>query len=458
MLLHFLWNLTTFIIALGILITIHELGHFLAACFCKVKVERFSIGFGPVIWRWRDSNNTEYIISIILLGGYVKLLDTTHAHIVGYGTDNAFNKKNIWQKIIIISSGSIFNFIFSILLYTLVYMIGVPMHKPIINAIIPDSIIASAGIPAGVEIKSVNNISTPDWSAVRMQMLNNIGNTKLIISTTSINNIHLHKYTINLTKRWFDTFTNIADPVMILGIVPDNAIITSIIASIQPNSVAAHSTLKVGDEILSVNGQPIYDWNSFIINIKNNPGKIFKISVKRQQEVLFCYIQPEKDYFIHSRVTERVIGIFPEIIIVPEKNDVICHYKIYHAIFQACHKTWELIYLTINALIKVMFGDIKITYIGGPIAIAKGAGAAANFGLISYLIFLAVININLGIVNLLPLPYLDGGYLLFLILEKINGKLISENIKNFGYVIGFFLLMLIIFFALFNDIYKLWQN
>lgn len=456
-LLHFLWNLITFIIALGILITIHEFGHFLAARFFGVKVERFSIGFGPALWKWRDSNNTEYIISIILLGGYVKLFNTQSC-VIHDDTENAFNKKNILQRMIIISSGSIFNFFFATLLYILIYVIGIPEHKPIIHAVVPDSIIAHAGIPAGVEIKSVNNVPTLDWDAVRVQILNNIGNEKLIISTTSLQDILLHKYVVCLSKCWFNTCINIKDPVLMLGILPDNAIIVPIIAVIQPNSIAEHSTLKIGDKILAVNDQSIYDWDTFTTYIKNNAGKIFKISVERQKEILHIYTVPEKKHLIYSNVLEEVIGIFPEIAIFPKKNYIIHKYELHHAIFQACNKTWELIRLTMHALIKIIFGDIKITYIGGPISIAKGAGAAATAGLIYYLMFLAVISINLGIVNLLPLPYLDGGYLLFVILEKINGKFIPKKIQNFGYVIGLFLLILIIFFAFFNDISKLWRN
>lgn len=454
MLLNFFWNVIAFIIALGTLITVHEFGHFLAARFCKVQIERFSIGFGPILWRWYDSNNTEYVISMILIGGYVKLFNTNIYDINNSNVTYSFDYKNIWQKIIIILSGSIFNFIFSILLYTLVYMIGMPTQKPIIQNIIPNSIVAHSGISSELEIKSINKVQTHNWEEVRFQILNNIEKEKFTISTTSLDHAHYNTYNIKLPKNWFNNHINM-DPIIALGILPYDTQIIPIISNVQPLSIAERIGLKIGDKILAINDQSIYDWDSFIINIKNNPKKNFKISIERKHKILHYYMTLDEKYLINSNTIEGVIGILPKIIVVPKKNYVINQYKLHNAIFQACNKTWELTCLIIKMLTKVIFGDIKIINIGGPISIAQGAGNAAQFGLVYYLMFLAVISINLGIINLLPFPTLDGGRLFFLILEKIYGKSISQKIQNFGYTVGFILLILIMCFTFFNDISRL---
>lgn len=455
MLLHFLWHFLAFIIALGMLVTVHECGHFLTARFCKVKIERFSIGFGPALWKWRDSNNTEYVISIILIGGYVKLFNTQVQDTNLCNINNSFNCKNIWQKTVIILSGSIFNFIFSILLYTLVYMIGVPIDKPIIHTIIPNSIIAQSGISSGVEIASINNVQTRDWEEVRFQCLNSIGKEKIIISTKSTNDMYCNTYTVHLPKDWFNTNFNIIDPIIGLGILPCNARMVPIISSIEPDSVAGRNELKIGDKILAIDNQLIYDWNSFITNIKNHPEKIFKISIERQHKILYFYIKPDKKYLINSTLIEGSIGIFPKIIFDPIEYHKFYQYNLHDAMFRACNQTWELIHLVINTLKKLITGNINIINVGGPISIAKGAGNAAQHGLIYYLMFLAIVSINLGIVNLLPFPALDGGRLFFLILEKIYGKPISQTIQDFGYIIGFILLILVMCFTCFNDISRL---
>lgn len=454
MLLHFLWNLTIFVITLGILITVHEFGHFLMARFFNVKVERFSIGFGPVLWRYHDSRNTEYVISIILIGGYVKLFNDQKDDSKN-NIDSALYYKNIWKNVAIVIAGPIFNFIFSILLYTLVYIVGMPIHKPIIHEIIPNSIIAQSGISPGVEIKSVNNIRTCDWESVRLQFLNSIGKEKIIVSTNSINKIHTNTYIINLPKYWFNTYTDIKDPIIILGIIPDNIRMVPIISNIQSNSIAAHIGLKSGDRILSINDHVINNWNAYLTNIQNISEKNFRISVERKCKILYFNFILDDKCIINSDVIKKIIGISPKIVTFSTTHYSICQYRLHNAFFYACDKTWDLIYLIINTLIKLISGDIKIINIGGPIAIAKGAGNSAHFGLIYYLMFLAVMSINLGVVNLLPLPTLDGGHLIFLFLEKINGQPLSNKFKNLLYIIGFILLMLIMCFACFNDISKL---
>ncbi|URJ23530.1 sigma E protease regulator RseP [Blochmannia endosymbiont of Camponotus sp. C-003] len=457
MILHFLWNLTTFILALSILITVHEYGHFVAARFLKVKVERFSIGFGPILWSWRDANDTEYVISAILFGGYVKLFNTQQT-ITSCNAEcnNSFECKHIWKKIIIVISGPIFNFLFSIVLYVLVFMIGVPIYKPIIHSVIPNSIVDQSNIPSGVEIKSINNIPTHDWDAVRLEILNTIGKKEIIISVTPINNTHIQTYTIHLSHNWFNKSINNKDPIITLGILPFNTHVSLILSEIQSDSAAQRAGLKVGDKIISLDDQLIHNWESFITIIKNNPGKTFKIMVERNNKVLNFSLTPDKKNLISSEKTEGAIGVSPQIICIPSKHHIIHQYGLHLAILEACEKTWKLICLTTNTLFKLITGDIKMTHLSGPIAIAQGAGASAQSGAIYYLMFLSLISINLGIINLLPFPTLDGGHLFFFVIEKIKGKSISKKTQSFGYIIGSIILTLMMCLAIFNDISRLW--
>ncbi|URJ31006.1 sigma E protease regulator RseP [Blochmannia endosymbiont of Camponotus sp.] len=457
MLLHFFWNLVALIFALGILITIHECGHFIAARILKVKVERFSIGFGPILWSRRDSNDTEYAISAVLFGGYVKLYNTQEKSIYcNKGNNNAFNCQHIWKKSIIVASGPIFNFIFSILLYVIIFIIGMPVYKPIIHSIIPNSIIAQSGIQSGVEITSINNIQTHDWDSVRLEIFNSIGKEKLIISTTPINDTCIKTYAINLSRNWFNNLDNTKDPIITLGILPFNTNTVPILSGIKPNSSAEQAGLKIGDKIISIDNQLMHHWKSVITAIKNNPEKSFKISVERENEIINLNVTPNKKNMTHSDKVEDIIGVVPKIISdIPTEYYTIHQYSLYTAILQAFKKTWTLICLTTNTLFKLITGDIRITHLGGPIAIAKGARESAQSGLIYYLMFLSLISINLGIVNLLPFPTLDGGHLFFFIIEKIKGKTISKKIQNFSYIIGSIMLILIMCLACFNDLSRL---
>ncbi|URJ24693.1 sigma E protease regulator RseP [Candidatus Blochmanniella camponoti] len=457
MLLHLFWNLIAFVLALSILITVHEYGHFVAARLLKVKVERFSIGFGPVLWSWRDSNDTEYVISAVLFGGYVKLFNT-QKKIASCNEERnqSFDCKRIWKKSVIVVSGPMFNFLFSIVLYALVFMIGVPIYKPIIHSVIPNSIVAQSHVPSGVEIKSINNILTRDWDAVRLEILNSIGKEKIIISATPINSTHIQTYTINLSRNWFNKSTNNNDPIITLGILPFNTHVSPILSGIQPDSAAQRAGLKIGDKIISIDDQLIHNWESFITIIKNNPEKTFKIIVERKNKILNFSLTPDKKYLIPSDKAEGVIGVFPKITCIPKKHHTIHQYRLYPAILEACKKTWKLICLTTNTLFKLVTGDIRITHLSGPIAIAQGAGASAQSGVIYYLMFLSLISINLGIINLLPFPTLDGGHLFFFIIEKIKGKSISKETQSFGYIIGSIILTFMMCLAIFNDISRLW--
>ncbi|CAD83349.1 membrane-associated Zn-dependent protease [Candidatus Blochmanniella floridana] len=460
MVLDYFWNIVFFILTISLLITVHECGHFLAARFFGVKVEKFSIGFGPIVWSWQaNKDSTEYIISIIPLGGYVKLLDKSSisSDSESYHTRNdSFHSKDSWKRGIIIAMGPIFNIIFSIILYTLVFMIGVPVYKPIINYIFPNSIVEKINIPVGSEIKSINGIKTVDWESVRLNILHNINKEKIVISTICVNNDEIYEksYVIPLSINWLDkSIIKTQDPIIALGVLPCIFRATLNASEIKLHPVSEQDTLQINDKILLINKLPIYNWQSLIQIVKNNSGQSCQLVVERDKHLLYLNVVLIDNYEVDSGKFLKNINFFlaPDIVCKSIKP-VIRTDELFTAILKACNKTIDLFIFTVNALFQLVSGNVRITNLHGPIAIAQGAGKSIHSGINYYLMFLAVVSINLGLINLFPIPILDGGQLCFLLIEKIKGSPLSKKIQNFSYIISFAILILIMVLTTYNDI------
>lgn len=453
--LHFLYSFIVFIIALGILITVHEFGHFLLARCCGVTVERFSIGFGRALWRKCDKRATEYVIAAIPLGGYVKMLDEQTDTVLPERLKETFNNKTIWQRAIIIVAGPAFNFLFAIFIYWLVFMIGMPSYRPIIGDIIPHSIVAKAEILPGMELKSIDDIKIFDWDTVRLQLISKVGNSKIRLGVASFGSSHIEEKTLDLRSWSFEP--NKQDPIITLGIIPLGLRIEPVLAEIQPGSAAMKAGLKAGDKIIKVDGQQVNSWYLLMMKIRDNPGRVLKVTVEQQGRILDVNLTPDVKLVNKDEdELEGFAGMIPKVThFSPDEYKTVRQLGLLQALTHASKKTWYLMQLTISMLAKLVIGDINLNIISGPISIAQGAGMSAEYGLIYYLMFLALISINLGIINLFPLPMLDGGRLLFLLIEKIKGRPVSEKIRDVSYRIGWILLMLLMGLALFNDFARL---
>ncbi|HAF7525188.1 sigma E protease regulator RseP [Salmonella enterica subsp. enterica] len=432
-----LWNLAAFIIALGVLITVHEFGHFWVARRCGVRVERFSIGFGKALWRRTDRYGTEYVIALIPLGGYVKMLDERAEPVAPELRRHAFNNKTVGQRAAIIAAGPVANFIFAIFAYWLVFIIGVPGVRPVIGEITPNSIAAQAQIAPGTELKAVDGIETPDWDAVRLQLVSKIGDQQTTVSVAPFGSDQRQDKTLDLRHWAFEPDKQ--DPVSSLGIRPRGPQIEPVLSEVQANSAASKAGLQAGDRIVKVDGQPLTQWMKFVTFVRDNPGKPLALEIERQGSALSLTLTPD---------TKSVNG-------KAEEYKTIRQYGPFSAILEATDKTWQLMKLTVSMLGKLITGDVKLNNLSGPISIAQGAGMSAEFGVIYYLMFLALISVNLGIINLFPLPVLDGGHLLFLAIEKLKGGPVSERVQDFSYRIGSILLVLLMGLALFNDFSRL---
>ncbi|MGU9867472.1 MULTISPECIES: sigma E protease regulator RseP [Kluyvera] len=446
-----LWNLAAFIIALGILITVHEFGHFWVARRCGIRVERFSIGFGKALWRRVDKRGTEFVIALIPLGGYVKMLDERVDAVAPEMRHMAFNHKTVGQRAAVIAAGPIANFLFAIFAYWLVFIIGVPAVRPVVGEITANSIAAEAQIAPGTELKAVDGIETPDWDAVRMALVAKIGDDSTTLTVAPFGSDQRQDKILNLRHWAFEPDKQ--DPVTTLGIHPRGAQIEPVLAEVQSDSAARKAGLQAGDRIVTVNGQPLTQWMTFVALVRDNPGKALPLEIERQGSLLSLTLIPDTKH--GSGKTEGFAGVVPKVIPLPEEYKTVRQYGPFSAIVEATEKTGQLMKLTVSMLGKLITGDVKLNNLSGPISIAQGAGMSAEYGLIYYLMFLALISVNLGIINLFPLPVLDGGHLLFLAIEKLKGGPVSERVQDFSYRIGSILLMMLMGLALFNDFSRL---
>ncbi|MCK9780654.1 MULTISPECIES: sigma E protease regulator RseP [Enterobacterales] len=447
-----LWNLAAFIIVLGILITVHEFGHFWVARRCGIYVERFSIGFGKAIWRKVDKHGTEFVIAWIPLGGYVKMLDERVAEVAPERRHLAFNNKTVGQRAAVVAAGPIANFLLAIVAYWIVFMIGVPALKPIIADIRPNSIAEQAKLTPGMELKSVAGIETPDQNAVRLALVSKIGAKEVSFVVSEPNSLSESENILNLQQWNFDPEKQ--DPILSLGIMPVGARLDSKIIEVTEGSAAEKAGLQAGDRIVKVDGQPIDTWHPFTYFVRQSPNKVLALLVERNGSSLMLNITPTA-VALKDGTEVGQVGAQLQILPPEEQYLIMQQYNPFSALYEASDKTWQLMGLTVKMIGKLVVGDVKLTNLSGPVSIAKGAGMSADSGFIYYLMFMALISVNLGIINLFPLPVLDGGHLLFLVIEKIKGGPVSERVQDFCYRIGIMALMLLMGLALFNDFSRL---
>lgn len=440
----FLWSFGSFLIVIAILVFVHEYGHFWAARKCGIKVQRFSIGFGKVLWRKTDKLGTEFAVSLIPLGGYVKMLDGRNEPVPEHLKSQSFDQKTVAQRAFVIAAGPMANFLFAIAAYFLVYSVGIPSVKPVITEIEPDSIAAQAQLEANSEIIAIDGAHTPDWETVNMLLTSKIGNQRVELTLSPFGS-HIEKQrTLNIANWRFDPERQSA--ITALGMIPVRTKVEMILSKVQENSPASRAGLKAGDKIYS--GDTLMSWSDFVEQVQL--GKPFDIQLERNGSRLAVQLIPE------LKEKERwFVGVSPTIHPIPEQYRTELKYDILDALQKSVEKTAQLSWLTVKIIGKLLTGDLSINNLGGPISIAKGAGVSSEIGLIYYLSFMALISVNLGMMNLFPLPVLDGGHLIFLAIEAVRRKPLSERIQNISYRIGAALVLTLMMFAIFNDFLRL---
>lgn len=446
-----LWNIGAFIVALGLLVAVHEFGHFWVARRCGVKVERFSIGFGKAIWRRLGKDGTEYVLALIPLGGYVKMLDGRVDELKPGEEAQAFNHKSVWARMAIVAAGPMANFVFALFAFWLMFMIGVPSVKPVVGEVRPASIVAEAGILPGMEIVGVGGEETGDWESVIYALISHLGDDSVQLKLKAANTSYAVDKTLQLAGWKFDPDKE--SPIGSLGIVPLGGKVLPVVEAVVPSSASEKAGLQIGDRIKGVDGDAITEWTQFVERVQQSPAQPLQVTVERGGSEMTLTLTPDGKKVKGQLV--GFVGLSPQLVPLPDEYRTLLQYGPLQALWHGVQKTWSLITLTFDMIGKLIGGIVSLDNLSGPISIAKGAGSSADYGLVYFLGFLALISVNLGIINLFPLPVLDGGHLVYFLIEAITGKPVSEKIQEVGFRIGAAILMLLMGIALFNDFARL---
>ncbi len=441
-----LWNLASFLIALIILIAVHELGHFWVARRCGVKVLRFSLGFGKILWNRKGKDGTEYSLSLIPLGGYVKMLDERIETVPAELKSQAFNNQSVAKRAAIVAAGPLANFVFAVVAFWLVFLLGVPGVKPVIGEITPSSVAYQAGLRSGMQILKVNQQAVTDWEGVSYGFVGAAGQSEINLTVESESGVQ-QRIMLPLTDWKISPDEPL--PFRKLGFSPLAPEILPELVQLTPGGAGEKAGLQVGDKILSVNQISVNDWQQFAKTIQQSPDIPLQLQVSRDNQTISVTLIPER-----RETKDRIIGfagLMPVVKPLPEKYLTETRYGPVDAVSHALKRTAEVTKLTLDVVGKLLTGTISVDNLSGPISIAKGAGDSAGFGLVYFLGFLGLISVNLGIMNLLPLPVLDGGHLLFFGIEALLGRPVPEKVQDIAYRIGAALLMCLMAIALFND-------
>jgi regulator of sigma E protease len=449
--LDFFWNLGSFILALGILVAIHEYGHFWVARKMGVKVLRFSIGFGKPLLKWHDKYNTEYVIAAIPLGGYVKMLDERVDEVPENERHLSFNAKSVQARIAIVAAGPLANFLFAIVALATMYMVGVQSIKPVVGSITEGSRAEQAGIMPSEQIIKIGDDDIATWQDATFALMSSLGEQRVPVV---VRNQNYQEQTKMLNVEGWKLDQQDVPPLSSLGIVPFRPQATLTIAAITKNSAAELANLQVNDTIIAVNGETISDWQQLVNLITQSANKSLQFSVKRQDSIKSVMVTPKSRIDEHG-VEQGFLGVAPVVQPWPEGYVESRSFGPLDSIARGTQETWRLITLSFDMIGNLLTGQVSVKNLSGPVGIAVGAGTSVSYGLVAFLSFLALISVNLGVFNLLPLPVLDGGHLMYYIIELFRKKPVSEKTQEFGFKVGALLLIFLTCFALFNDVSRL---
>jgi regulator of sigma E protease len=448
-----LFTLVSFVVALGVLISVHEFGHFWVARTLGVKVLRFSIGFGKPLWRHRlRHDGTEFVISVLPLGGYVKMLDEREGEVATEDLPRAFNRQPLGSRAAIVAAGPVFNFLFAVLAYWLVFIAGDVGTRPIVGKVREGSPAAAAGFQTGDELLAVDGRTTPTWETVVFVVLDDAVDRGIASTRVRTQDGDEQARTLD-----FGNAEGLLDGGRILsklGITPWRPSLPPVIDSTVPGGSAEQAGLRAGDRILSADGQEIADWEHWVEYVRARPGRTISVRAERDDVALSLELVPatvETDAGNIGRIGARVrvpVGFGEEL-----RAEV--RYGPLQALGRALEETWRVSRLMLKVLGKMIIGQASVQNLSGPITIAQYAGESASIGASSFLKFLAIVSISLGVLNLLPIPVLDGGHLLYYLIELAKGSPVSERSQLAAQKVGLIVLLALIGLAFYLDLERL---
>ncbi|AIC18313.1 MULTISPECIES: sigma E protease regulator RseP [Pseudomonas] len=440
------------LIALGVLVTFHEFGHFWVARRCGVKVLRFSVGFGMPLLRWYDRQGTEFVIAAIPLGGYVKMLDEREGEVPVDQLDQSFNRKSVRQRIAIVAAGPVANFLLALVFFWGLAMLGTEQVRPVIGSVESGSIAAKAGLSPGQEIVAIDGEPTVGWSAVNLQLIRRLGESGTLQLLVREQGSTADSPRELVLDNWLKG-TDEPDPIRSLGIRPWRPALAPVLAELDPKGPAQAAGLKTGDRLLALDGQALTDWQQVVDWVRVRPDTKIVLHVERDGA------QIDVPVTLAARGKEKVasgyLGAGVKAVDWPPEMLREVSYGPLAAIGEGARRTWTMSVLTLDSLKKMLFGELSVKNLSGPITIAKVAGASAQSGVADFLNFLAYLSISLGVLNLLPIPVLDGGHLLFYLIEWARGRPLSDRVQGWGIQIGISLVVGVMLLALVNDLGRL---
>jgi regulator of sigma E protease len=446
-------TLLAFAGAIAVLVVFHELGHYWVARMCDVKILRFSVGFGKVLYtRHFGKGETEWAVSAVPLGGYVKMLDEREGEVAAHELPRAFNRKPPLQRMAIVVAGPVANLLLAVILYWALFMYGIPGLKPVLGDIPAHTAAAAAQLQEQETIISIGGEAVPDWQELRWELLN----------------LALQRGEVNITGRTADgqLRQHVLDMSQVvpadldgdfmrkLGLQPYQPQVAPVIDRVIEESVAQHAGLQAGDTVLRIDGRAVSRWDELVEAVRSHPGRMLSLQIQRQGGQVTIAITPET--VVEGGKQVGRIGAAPRVDAkLFESMLTTVRYPPFHALGQSLRRTWETSALSLKMIARMVIGQVSLKNLSGPITIADYAGQSAQVGLGAYLSFLAFISISLGILNLLPIPLLDGGHLLYYTVEFFKGGPVSERAWEIGQKIGISLLVTLMTFALYNDISRL---
>ena len=450
-------TVVAFVAALGCLIVVHELGHYVVAGWCNVKVLRFSVGFGRPLWRTRRGpDDTEWVIAVFPLGGYVKMADEREAPVAARDLPRAFNRQSVYRRIAIVSAGPIANFLFAIVLYWALFLHGVPGLKPVVGPVVAGTPAAVAGFTAGDLITSIDGDTTATWQDARWVLLQHaVQRSRVEVEVRTGRGAHAVR-TLDLSSLSPSDLDG--DFLRVVGFARYQPVLKPIIGSVVSGGAAAGAGMQAGDEIVAVNNQRITSWDQVVNVVRGHPNAALTFELRRHGALLPAIPVTPTPVREEGRTIGR-IGAAPMV----DRNALAelwteVRYGPGEALVRALYKTWDTSVFSLKMLGKMMIGEVSLKNLSGPITIADYAGQTAQSGWIPYLLFIALISISLGVLNLLPIPLLDGGHLMYYMVELVKGNPVSERTMEIGQQVGMALLFTLMVFALYNDISRLFNG
>lgn len=449
-----LYTIGGFIVALGILIIVHEFGHYWVAQKLGIRVLRFSVGFGKPIWKRNfGKDKTELVVAAIPLGGYVKMLDETEGEVPEEELDRAFNRQSIIKRMAVVLAGPLFNFIFAVIAFWVVYMFGISGLKPVVGYVKAESPAAIAGFQKGDEIITINNKPVQTWDHRRLYIFYQAlaGNVlsykvrtkdgQLASRTIDFANMDAHRINARLISGYIGLVPNLPVPDAVVGEVMEGP--------------AKQAGLRSEDRILSVDGTNVDNWESMAVLIRSKPGKDVKLKVWRSNEIISLTVRPKPVTINNKKI--GLIHIRPMPTKLSAEYTTELKYSALQGLVASMNNTWLMSALTIRMLYKMLLLEVSARNISGPLTIAEYAGKTARFGMKQFLLFLAVISISLGVLNLLPIPILDGGHFMYYLIEAVKGSPVSEAGLRFGQIIGLTILAGLMLLAFYNDLTRIFN-